>query len=355
MHAISIPSFPQVIAPAIRVREATRFDAARLQAAMARCPQGTDLVVTLVNAPDFFARSRIYATAKTFLAEADGKIAGSAAVAVRDVVIGGAARRVAYEFQVFVAPEHRRQGVAQRLRGAIGAYLATERVDLTTAIVAAGNAPSERLFSGGGFRPVRDLAVRFVRTDVRQTEPAAGRIRPAVPDDYAVAARLLNRTWREHDLAVLWDADLVAAFLDRTPGLDRRSLLVREIEGEIVACAALWAWDEVTRFQVEHVAPTLQPRFPTFRAGEALRHNGLCLIAARSAADLAPLIRHAARLTRAAGKDLLDLVADAADPLWAASDGLPSSTVPLRLHAKALTAGVSIRSDRLLFADVLDL
>jgi hypothetical protein len=221
--------------------------------------------------------------------------------------------------------------------------------------VAAGNGPSERLFGGEGFRPVRDLAVRFVRADVRRAEPAAGRTRPAVPDDDAAVARLLNRTWREHDLAVVWDAGLVAAFLARTPGVDRSSLLVRDVDGEIVACAALWAWDEVTRFQVDHVAPDLQPRFPTFRAGAALRHNGLSLVAARSADDLAPLIRHAARLTGAAGKDLLDLLADAADPLWAASDGLPASTVPLRLHAKALRPGVCLGGDRLLFADVIDL
>ena len=57
----------------------------------------------------------------------------------------------------------------------------------------------------------------------------------------------------------------------------------------------------------------------------------------------------------AAGKDLLDRLADVADPVCATADGLSGSTVPFRLRAKTLRPGVSLGGDRLLFADALDL
>jgi GNAT superfamily N-acetyltransferase len=352
--ALSVP-FPAVLAPAIRVREATHFDGARLLATMARCSQGTDVVVTLVNSPDFFSRARIYERANVFLAEADGEIAGSAAVTIRAVTIGGILRRAAYEFQVFTAPEHRRKGVAQRLREAIEAYLVAERVELTTAFIIAGNAPSELHFASEGFRPIRPLTARFLLTDGASLEATAGQIRTAVPDDYPAIARLLTWTWQTHDHAPSWDADRLAAHLNRVPGLDHRALLVHELGGELVACAASWLWDEVTRFQVGHVAPARQPHFPGFRPGSHLRASGLSLVGYRARADLLPLIHHIAGLVRASGRDLLGLFADADDLLWAAAEGLTGADIPLVLHAKALRPGVTIGGDRQLYADILDL
>jgi hypothetical protein len=69
------------------VRDAAPADGADLIMAMESCPQGSDLVVTLTNNPDFFARSRSYEQPRVFLAEEDGQIAGSAAYAIRTVQI----------------------------------------------------------------------------------------------------------------------------------------------------------------------------------------------------------------------------------------------------------------------------
>ncbi|RXM20632.1 GNAT family N-acetyltransferase, partial [Citrobacter sp. AAK_AS5] len=82
-----------------------------------------DIADFLLNTPDFFGRARAYECARVFLAERGGEIAGSAAVTVRDVLVGGRLERGGYEFQFFTTPEFRRQGVAQALRAAIEAWL----------------------------------------------------------------------------------------------------------------------------------------------------------------------------------------------------------------------------------------
>jgi GNAT superfamily N-acetyltransferase len=355
MEAVIHAAFPAPLVPAIRVREATVFDGARLQAAMSRCPQGTDLVVTLVNRPDFFSRARLYAQTKVFLAEADGEIAGSAAVAIREVLVGGMPHRVGYEYQFFTAPEHRRKGVAQRLRGAIEAYLAVKQADLTTAVVAVGNAPSERLFGGEGFRPIGEFSMRFLLSGFRPRTPAAERVRAATPADLPAVARLLDETWAGHDLYPRLTPAALAETLRRMPGLGPGSLLVRDGRSEIVACAAIWEMNRVTEFRIGHVAPELQPSFPAFHPGEALRQWGLTLVGYRSPADLAVVLDRVNDLAHANGKEQVALLAEPDHPLWRALTGFRSSEVRLGLHAKVLRPGRAPGGAIPLFADVIDI
>jgi GNAT superfamily N-acetyltransferase len=354
-----VQSSPAILAPAIRVREATVFDGARLQAVMARCPQGKDLTVTLVNTPDFFCRAKIYQRTKVFLAEADGEIAGSAAVAVRDLFVGGEPRRVGYEYQFFTAPEHRRRGVAQRLRQAIEEYLAAERVDLTTVIIVVDNGPSERLFGGDGFQPVGDLSLRFLLAGARPRTPAAAPrgypVRPATDVDLPAVARLIDATLTDHDLSPRVTPEGLADVLRRTPGLTLSSLLVREDRHEIVACAALWEMDRVMEFRVGHVAPELRPAFPAFRPGEALRQWGLTLVGYRTPADLAIVFDRVNDLAYGMGRDQVAILAAPEDPLWRAMIGFRSSEVRLRLHAKALRPRTLPDGTTPLFGDVVDI
>ena len=49
------------------IREAHPGDNQELQALQARCPQGTNLVVSTVNTPDFFARAKAYKTSRTLV------------------------------------------------------------------------------------------------------------------------------------------------------------------------------------------------------------------------------------------------------------------------------------------------
>lgn len=50
------------------IREATADDNSELQQLQAKCPQGTTLIVSTVDTPDFFARVKAYESYKVYVA-----------------------------------------------------------------------------------------------------------------------------------------------------------------------------------------------------------------------------------------------------------------------------------------------
>ena len=50
------------------IREATLNDNEELQQLQIQCPQGTSLIVSTVNTPDFFARAKAYESYKVYVA-----------------------------------------------------------------------------------------------------------------------------------------------------------------------------------------------------------------------------------------------------------------------------------------------
>jgi RimJ/RimL family protein N-acetyltransferase len=151
-------------------RELRVDDAPVLQQLMRDTPQGTDgIEFSFVNEPDFFARSRAYENASILVAEDGGSLAGSAAFAIRDSLVAGVHRRVAYEFQYFTAFEHRRKGVARQLRARIDDELSTLGAELTTSIVLRENEASIRLFEQHGFRRRAPITLNFMLVDQRNS------------------------------------------------------------------------------------------------------------------------------------------------------------------------------------------
>ena len=86
------------------IREAVPEDNDALQALQAKCPQGTDLVATVINTPDFFSRAKAYKIYKVYVACEGKRILGSTACGFKDVIVNGNVKRVGYGFQAFVAP-----------------------------------------------------------------------------------------------------------------------------------------------------------------------------------------------------------------------------------------------------------
>jgi ribosomal protein S18 acetylase RimI-like enzyme len=337
-------------------REATLVDAVELQTIMAKAAQGADdgLVVSLFNTPDFFSRARLYEDATVFVVEEDGQIAGSAACTIREVMVGGRLRRVAYEFQYFTAVTHRRRGVAGRLRERIEQHLAGEDVAFTTAIVADTNQASIGLFEGHGFQRHRDLTLRFLHSlQHNDVSPDPG-IRRARPDDLEAIARLVTETWAGHDFAAPVSARELARNVERMPahGLDR--LLVRESEGEIVASAGAWGWSSVQRIDVHTVAPHLQHLFPTFRAGQSLRQWGLTPVGFRRPQDLASLLCYVVNRAHSQRMDQVGVMHEPGDALSAVLDGFSTSAVGFGLYVKSLREATAPAA-RPAFVDVIDI
>ena len=135
----------------MEVREAVATDNRVLQELQARCPQGTSLIATVVNTPDFFARAKAYVQYKVYVASDGRDIIGSAACGIRGAVVGGNVHKVGYEFQYFTDPGHRGKGAARQLRETIEAWLVDQGAVLSYALIMEANVPSIHLFERQGF------------------------------------------------------------------------------------------------------------------------------------------------------------------------------------------------------------
>jgi len=336
------------------VREAVQTDGAALLDAMEDCPQGSDLVITLTNGPDFFNRARIYEHARIFLAEEDGRIAGSAAYAIRTAQIDGRPVRVGYEFQYFVSAGFQRRGVASRLREQIELGLAADGADLTTAVIICSNQPSIRLFERSGFACERLLSATMLQTAAHPDIPANHAVRPARTADLPAIARLRNATWANSDYFTPRSATDLASAIERTPGCSLDTLYVLEEADEIVATAGIWRWRDIQQINVVSIDEMLEERLPGIRAGESWRHWGLTPVGFRHPDDLTRLLGPLCNRAHAAGIDLLGVVVDPAHPITDAVRDLPSFQVAIGLFVKPLTS-ITNPTNRPAYVDITDI
>lgn len=345
-------------------------DNEELIALQVRCPQGTTLVLSATNTPDFFARARAYPAHHVFVAEEDGQIIGSAACGLHEVLLGGEVRTVGYEFQYFTAPEARGQGVARELRGRVEQVLVAAGAALSYALIVEGNAPSRRVLKHQGFRPHRTLqtAVFLPYRPVDAEGVGVGMVRPLVPDDYPVVADLLQAAWGGHDFYEPLSPARLSELVERLPAFAADDLWGLELEdgGELVACLGIWDWSRITRVEVQRLTPQLRliggaldalrllrpmPRMP--KAGQELRQWALILPGFREPARLAPLLRHANNQALQRGADTLVALCAKDDPLLRASSGLFHATSGMQLYVKPLQALAF--GDRPVHLDAIDL
>jgi GNAT superfamily N-acetyltransferase len=172
----------------MKIREAVPDDNDVLQELQAKCPQGTDLIVSVVNTPDFFARAKAYELSKVYIAYDGNNILGSTACGFRNAVVNGEVRRVGYGFQAFVAPEHRRKGVASQLHQHREDFAAKQGAILFYTMVLENNTPAMRYIEHRGFKLHRTVVMPALSVYKEMVIPSEGNVRPARPEDLASLA-----------------------------------------------------------------------------------------------------------------------------------------------------------------------
>lgn len=283
------------------IREARPDDNQELQTLQARCPQGTNLVVSTVNTPDFFARVKAYETSRTLVVCEDDGIIGSAACALKSAYLNGKPVQVGYLFQVFVAPEHRRKGVASLLLREREAYLTEQGVDLVYALILEGNLPSMGYIESHGYRLERNMQMPIIAVKERMASSPIGIVRPATTGDLEAASELINETWRGYQLYEPVTAESLKRFMARTPAFSIENLLVLEVDGVLHSCLGFWDWSQVMQVKVLRLSRRLRltgwmlvtsrvlPAFP--RAGDILKQIMLTTIGFKEPQYLTPLVR----------------------------------------------------------------
>jgi GNAT superfamily N-acetyltransferase len=351
----------------MHIREAGAEDNDELQELQAKCPVGRTLIVSTVNAPDFFARAKAYESYKVFVACEGDRIIGSAACAMRNGVLGGEIRRVGYHFQAFVSPEHQRQGVGTLLHRHIEDYLASEGVALSYLVVMEGNLPPMRLVEGQGFALHRTLVMAGLAVYEEMDASSTGSIRPAVPQDSRAVAELLNQTWEGYDLYEPSSVEGLARFVERTPAYGFDNVLLLEDQGRLLACLGFWDWSQITRITV--IEPSLRmrmlglligaasrlramPRPP--KAGDILRQMVLTPIGFVDVGDLGVLMGHVNNHALESGIGSIFCVCERDHPLLSSMTGFRRIDTAFHLYVKPLQPDVLL-SETPVFVDGIDL
>jgi len=235
--------------PAFRVREATPADNAALLALDRQCVMAAATPMTFDRSPDFFARSRPYAYWRAYVAEADHGLIGVAAMALKRVLIAGKAARAAYFYDLRVAPEVRRLGVAKAMGDALRAHTRSLSPDVVYSLVVEGNVPSHGFVESRGSRPLRSGALSLISIErVPAAEPA--RLRPLEAADVPRVISLVQAAHTGQDLLPFPDAASLAERIERVREFGFRGLYGWDAGGGLAGCFGLWDYGPTMRMRI---------------------------------------------------------------------------------------------------------
>jgi len=286
------------------IREAVSDDNDALKELQAKCPQGTDLIASVVNTPDFFARAKAYEPFKVYIAYEGNHILGSTAVGLKNAVVNGKLRRVGYGFQAFVPPEHRRKGVASRLHQHREDFAFQQGAVLFYTLVLEKNTPAMRYIEHRGFKLHRTVVMPALAVYKEMGTSSGGNVRPAQLGDLVSLAELANETWKDFELYEPESAEGLSEFIQRTPGYSIDNLLVFEKEGNINAFLGYLDWSQIMRITVQamslkmrtmgfmiKVAGLFRPMPRFIKPGDTLKQIMVTLVGFKDPLDFSLLLR----------------------------------------------------------------
>jgi len=330
----------------MRIREALLNDNHELQALQARCPQGTTLVVSTVNRPDFFARVKAYETSRVLVACEDDRIIGSAACALRKADVNDQPALVGYLFQAFVAPEQRRKGVASQLLRERENYLAAQGVDLIYTLIMDGNIPSMKYVETQGYELKRSAVMPGLAVKQEMEVPPVGTIRPANVSDLEAVSELMNDTWEGSQLYEPVSSTSLDGFIARTPAFSVDNLLILEVDGTIQSCLGFWDWSQVMEVKVLALSWRMKltgwllvtgrvlPNFPG--AGDILNQMMLTTIGFTEPHHLAPLVRRVNNLALDRGIQQIFCICERDHAFLKSTRGFTKVDTTIHVYIKSL-------------------
>lgn len=240
----------------VTIREARPGDNDALIALDAACSMGEAVPLFFDRSPDFFARSAPYERAVVLVAEGAGRPVGVGAAAIKVLRVGGTVEPWAYLFDLRVAPEARRQGVASALGDALRRHLRAAGVPRAYSLVLSDNAPSLAFVSGRGSEAVRLCRIALIGLPLR--EAGGPPARPADQEEAAACAALLEgaaaaREFAPADAAAPW-----ARLAGLPPRLGWKGLFCLGPPGDPEAVFGIWDYSPVMRFRFRAVPPGIR-------------------------------------------------------------------------------------------------
>jgi len=334
----------------IKVREATEEDNQALIELQADCPQGTNLILKVDSSPDFFARSRSFKDWRVLVAVDNGRIVGSAAYAVSDVLVEKTPVKAAYEYGFMVDPKERRKGIAANLQEHIERCAKRKNVDLLTLSIIEDNLPSMNLFTKTGFKKVKDCATFSLMVYRKLKLAHEANIRRAEKKDLEEVVALINEMYEDYDFFhPLRTSDLLD-FAQRTPGFSLDNIFVFEDSGGVNACLGYWDCVKVRKYIVQRFSSGMKaqllvlkiaglfantPRIPG--AGEPLLSYNLTTLAFKDPASITDLIKYVNNIASENKIHLLQVPADVQSPAAEVLSKFRHARVGTQVFVKSLS------------------
>ena len=349
------------------IREAVPEDNDDLQALQAKCPQGTDLVATIINTPDFFSRAKAYEMYKVYVAHEGSHILGSTACGFKNTIVNGNVKRIGYGFQAFVAPESRRTGVASRLHQHREDYAAQQGASLFYTLVIEKNIPAMRYIERRGFYLHRTIVMPGLAIYKKMSTDTQKHVRSARPEDFDRLAALANKTWQNYEMYEPLTAEELSASISRTPGYDLNNFLVLEDNGEILAFLGYQDWGKVMKITVDEtslkmrmmgvmliLAGLFKPMPKMVKPGDTLEQVNITLTGFNDPAHLSLLLKHLNNQMLQRGVDYIFCVCDPKNPILKSLKGFIRIDTAINIYVKSLQQD-KLNADRPVFINGLDM
>jgi N-acetylglutamate synthase-like GNAT family acetyltransferase len=331
-----------------------------------RCPQGTSLVYSVVNTPDFFGRAKVYKDYKVYAAEEEGRIIGSAACSVHNASINGKLEKAGYVFQTFIDPDYRGRHIAGKLYEVREEYLKQKGAALVYTITMEGNLPSIHHVIRQGFQLSGGLMLYGLAVYKKINSNTDYKIRTATIEDLPGIADLTNSTWKDYELSEPRSGQDLQDLMSHTPGYAIDNLFLLEKEGNILACLGFWDWSQVTRMRVIKlnlkmktvnlildIARRLKPMPFLPHAGELIKQIILTPIAFTRPEYLIPILAHINNLVLPGKIGYIYFICDKDNPMLTATKGYIRSGTGIRVYVKYLKDNIRLTGKRL-FIDGID-
>ncbi len=349
------------------IRKAVQTDNDNLVDLLARCPQGTNLVVRLDRAPDFFARSQPYDMFQTFVAEEDGRVVGAVESAIKHIMMDGRMRKVAYHYSLAVDPAYRGKGLAQRLEETCTQYAQSQNADACYVWILEDNIPSLKITRRAGYAD--DVIFNVHALLPYQKRRIQKGVRPMKMDDLPQIVDLLNRTYSGYDFYGPHTPDTLLSFLHNLPGFDQSDYMVYEDGGRIVSCLGCWDYSKAINGTIIRLSrklsmlsaaiKVLRVLMPMPRVPELGNNWSYCVPELPGYLDhpgqLVPLFN---QLNNFAVERQVNVIMFPLDPKSNLNRLVKGSlTVSVGLHqlVKPLVADLKVSTGRLIYADPIDI
>jgi GNAT superfamily N-acetyltransferase len=351
----------------MEIREAVPDDNDALKELQAKCPQGTDLIVSIVNTPDFFARAKAYESYRVYIAYEGKTILGSTACGFKNALVNGKVRRIGYGFQAFVTPEHRRKGVASQLHRHREDYATQKGAVLFYTLVLEKNIPAMRYIERRGFKLHRTVVMPALTVYKEMDTGSHGNVRPAKPEDLAALAELSNETWRNFELYEPTSSERLSQLISRTPGYSIDNVLVLEQQGKILAFLGYLDWSQVMRITVEAMSLKMRtmgwmlkiagifrpvPRF--VKPGDILKQVMITLIGFKNPMHFSILVKHLNNQALQRGIEQIFCICEKNHAMLKGLKGFIRIDTSINLYVKNLQQETLI-ADRPVYIDGVDM